>query len=82
MKVLTLKEAAEIMAVPEKTARKVLKEVPCIDWGVGRGRGKRWLLQDVEDFIFKKRTQRRPVQPSPHLADMSSSEFVASLKYF
>ena len=59
MKLLTIKEAAALLKLPEKTAKRLLETLPCIDYGKGRGRGLRYLESDVEQFVMSMRKKKQ-----------------------
>jgi len=78
MKLLNLEEAAKILSVSKGIAKKLLESIPCVDYGMGRGKGKRWLQEDVENLISKmchKETTSK--LKKGHLAGLSAGDIYA-----
>ena len=75
--IISLEEAAAILSAPVAKTRRLLKNLPCIDYGKGRGGGKRWRRADVEkllDNLFKEET--KPCRPGK-VADMKAADIFA-----
>ena len=50
MDLIDIQQAARVLSAPVARARRLLKALPVIDYGKGRGCGKRWARTDVEDL--------------------------------
>lgn len=80
MQLLTLSEAAVMLRASEGIAKKILANAPCVDYGRGRGRGKRWLKEDIEAVIKKMHGEKETTacqpasQPASRLSELKPSD--------
>ena len=53
-KLLNIKEVAALLSLGIKRTARILREykVPYIDFGCGRGNGKRWLYSSIENLML------------------------------
>ena len=84
-KLLRLDDVAIRLNTTPGRAQKVLNahQTPCVDYGAGRGGGKRWAATDIDALILRMRQSPAPkktekkAQASPSILTMKPADLFA-----